>query len=51
MRRSGELTEESAMLIFRDFEYLDTLSVDTERKIKLGANMRRWTSPFNELSD
>jgi hypothetical protein len=31
-----------------DFEYLDALPVDTERKIKLGANMR-WWAPLSLL--
>jgi hypothetical protein len=34
-----------------DFEYLDALSVDTERKIKLSANMWWWAPLFDELSD
>jgi hypothetical protein len=34
-----------------DFEYLDALPVDTERKIKLGANMWWWAPPFDELGD
>jgi hypothetical protein len=34
-----------------DFEYLDALSVDTVRKIKLSANMWGWAPPFNELGD
>jgi len=34
-----------------DFEYLDALPIDTECKINLGTDMRRWSSLFYELDD
>jgi hypothetical protein len=34
-----------------DFEYLDALPIDTECKINLGTDTRRWSSLFYELDD
>jgi hypothetical protein len=34
-----------------NFEYFDALSINAERKIKLGANIRGWAPPLYELGE